>query len=121
MSTNGIAEWNTYLIGDRAITPIWIEEPLGNPWWYDGAPISIVSYEESGQIVTYDPSKNIPETKLAKFRPEDLYDLIDWSLLRPVYQYNKSNLEKISNGLMIALVVILLFFVYLLYSSQTGG
>jgi len=119
-------KWNSILISDNHIGRIWLDTPVGKPFWLEGTPISIAQEGEvAGTYAPWDlpptPKRTKGDEGLASFLPEDLYDLLDWSLLRPVYKFNNGLLDKLSSGLMIAMVVILLFFVYLIYSTQTGG
>ena len=125
--TTPAKRWNCLEITNYRINQVWLDEPVGKPFWMDGTPISVAQAgEEEGAYIPWEPplvpaSAKGGDDGLAEFLPEDLYDLLDWSVLRPVYKFDNNLLDKLSSGLMIVMVVILLFFVYLIYSSQTGG
>jgi hypothetical protein len=55
--------------------------------------------------------------------PDELYRVlrIPWPLVRKVFGRDSKTLERVKTGLMIGIMGALLFFIYLIYHSATGG
>ena len=47
--------------------------------------------------------------------------VITWPEIKGVYRLGTNLLEKLNAGLLVVLIGILCFFIYLIYSSATGG
>jgi len=101
-------------------------EPVGRPWLLNGNYVYCARFEDQKR------EKLMPFDPLAKWRaerkkrqtvhtPEDLYDAIEWREVGAVYKLGGNLMQKLNLGLMVALVGILCFFVYVIFSSITGG
>lgn len=88
----------------------------GKPWRYHGRIVYVLA-EQGGKLVVFNPFEHAQ----SGYSPEDLFDAIDWQFVKTVYQVPKRTLEKLNTGLMLALVGILAFFIFLLFSSITGA
>lgn len=105
-------------------------EPVGKPWKFKGQFVSCakkVTYYENGQtkevFEPYDPlaewrAKN--KDKEGIYTPEDLSDAINWPEAGAVYRMGSGFMQKLNMGLMVALVGILCFFIYVMFSSFVG-
>jgi len=118
-----VSRWNALCIRPRDIVKIWIDEPLGAWYEYGGRPISIVQESNGSGITPWHPSQhNIcsvkDESEALDIRtPKDLFETQDWAVVRAVYSQQSNLWEKLNTGLMFALVVVLFFFMYLVFSE----
>ncbi len=96
-------------------------DPVGRPFPYGNSLVYMASYE-GDKLIPFDPLiRRINKTsKTPHYTPEDLYDALDWTLAKMVYKVQNDLLSKINTGLMVAMVGILCFFIYLIYSSVGG-
>jgi hypothetical protein len=88
----------------------------GKPWRYHGRIVYALA-ERGDKLMVFNPFEHAQPG----YSPEDLFDAIDWQVVKTVYQVSKRTLEKLNAGLMLALVGILVFFIFLLFSSITGA
>lgn len=103
------------------------KKPVGRPWLLDGKLVYVAKHDDKngGELVPYDPLqewRSSDRMKKAKAQtPEGLFDAINWPEVKSVYRQKPNLLEKLNPLLMIGLVGILCFFIFLIYSSATGG
>ena len=107
--------------------PVWVfhddrmkeirSDPVGKTWNYKGQLVYLAKRNDKNELVPWNPLAE----KLVADSPEDLYDAIDWKLARRVYRISSDFLKKLNTGLMVGLVLILCFFMFLIFSSITGG
>lgn len=106
---------------EKGLTVKW-REPVGKPWLLKGKAVYLAK-REGEELVPYDPlqewrgAKRISQAN----SPEALYDAITWPEVKGVYRLGSSLLEKLNTGLLVVLIGILCFFIFLVYSSATGG
>jgi len=105
----------------EGITDEW-GEPVGRPWLLKGKTVYLAKHK-GDELVPYDPLQEWREAKrMGKAHsPEALYDAITWPEIKGVYRLGSSLLEKLNTGLLVVLIGILCFFIFLIYSSATGG
>jgi hypothetical protein len=107
-------------------------QPVGKPWKFKGrffyCAKFVVHYEKNSkereELVAYDPLAEWRgkhrSGEDAVYTPEDLYDAINWPEAGAVYRMGSNFMQKLNLGLMVALVGILCFFVYVMFSSFVG-
>lgn len=105
------------LSGDEATSKrVTVDFYPGKPWRYHGRIVHVLA-EHGDKLILFNPFEHAQ----SGYSPEDLFDAIDWQFVKTVYQVPKRTLEKLNTGLMVALVGILAFFIFLLFSSITGA
>ncbi|MBA7636889.1 hypothetical protein ES703_44517 [subsurface metagenome] len=114
------------LVFDESGISVIQREPVGKPWMLNGNYVYCAKPKGEGQkeLIPFDPlAKWRAERKSREMvnTPEDLYDSIEWPEVAAVYKLGGNLMQKINLGLMVMLVGILLFFVYVVFSSMTGG
>ena len=114
---------------ERGIYPI-RHQPVGKLWKFKGrffyCAKRVVYYEkekEREELVPYDPLaewRGKSKDKEGIYTPEDLFDAINWPEAGAVYRMGSGFMQKLNLGLMVALVGILCFFIYVMFSSFVG-
>lgn len=95
-------------------------QPVGKPWGFRGKDVYVAKIH-GDTLVEFNPLAHTTNGNRPKYTPEDLFDAINWRQVKVIYRIESSMLSKLNTGLMIALVGILCFFIFLLFSSITGG
>jgi len=91
------------------------EKLRGTKWFCDGRWVSIMV--RHGDKLT---ELKVPQDM--KEPPERLYRALHWeAIVKPLFSLESGLLEKIKIVLLFALLAVVAFFIYLLYSSVTGG
>lgn len=104
-----------------------MDTPAGIPWAFRGKPICVAEKDknDSVKLVPCDPLQRWRDSsryKKAQVKsPESLYRALKWPEVTKVFRISGSFLEKLNTMLLIGLIGILCFFIYLIYSSTTGG
>lgn len=110
----------TVLIMDEAGIRLGKHKPVGTVWRFRGENVYVARID-GDQLVEFNPLAHTTNGNRPKYTPEDLFDAIHWHEVKVIYHIAPSVLNKLNTGLIIALVGILLFFIFLLFSSITGG
>jgi hypothetical protein len=109
-----------------------LTEKHGDPWNYNGKWVYLVKRDKEGSYHIYDPYIMTPEeieenreTKKEKeiaeiILPDELARAALWPERQVLFSQVNTRLAKVRTGLMIALVGVLIFFIYLIFSSMTG-
>lgn len=95
-------------------------DPVGKPWRYRETTVYMAK-QNGDKLESFDPTVEITRNNGLRLSPEELFDATDWSLAKVVYKLGEDKIAKINMGLLVALVGILCFFVFLIFSSVTGG
>lgn len=111
---------NTLVIDHKeGIHREYIEEPKGGKWNLEGGKVYLMAkvYKETGtELIAVEPDDVI------HVLPEKLYRAIHWKReAKPLFSNQPSLLDKINTGLTIFLVIALLLFIFIIFSSLTGG
>lgn len=101
---------------EKGYGPEYIENPKGLRWEYHGQWLYLYKRQD-GVLTPYEPTANMEAP------PEELYRVLRgwWPLVRAVFAQSNRWLDKVQTGLWIGILVVLLFFVYLIFSSMGGA
>ena len=114
------------LVFDESGISVVQRELVGKPWLLNGNYVYCAKPKDGNQkeLIPFDPLakwRAEREKRQTVHTPEDLYDAIEWREVAAVYKLGGNLMQKLNLGLMVALVGILCFFVYVIFSSITGG
>ena len=103
---------NTLVIGPRDFGLEYVSEPEGKLWLYGDQWVYLMKRKEDG---TLEPIELPPKIGVL---PEKLYRALNWDKeVNILFALRSSLLEKLNTFSMYLLIGILLFFIYLIFSS----
>ncbi|MDD5095172.1 MAG: hypothetical protein PHV74_12475 [Dehalococcoidia bacterium] len=116
-------QYRTWIVAPHRIIEKFISEPIGPAYKYEGTRVYLAQYKEgsTSELERYIPPGPPEGLPPSLHSPEGLFTALDWRLVRPVYRMEELLMEKLNTALMIGILVVLLFFLYLIFTNVQGG